>query len=63
MLDELGKEFGHELSRRRDLIRFGAYTTMSWLTHIPNGGYRKVYPIPLNAMSTSSLLEQNPGYY
>lgn len=63
MLDELGKEFVHELARRRNMIRFGAYTTMSWLTHVPNGEYRRVYPIPLNAMSTNSLLVQNEGYY
>ena len=61
--DELGKEFVHEFSRRRDMIRFGTYTTMSWLTHQPNGDYRKLYPIPLNAMSTNSLLVQNEGYY
>lgn len=62
MLDELGKEFVYEFSRRRDMIRFGAFTTMSWLTHVPNGNHRNIYPIPLNAMSTNNLLEQNPGY-
>lgn len=62
MLDELGKEFVYEFSRRRDMIRFGTYTTMSWLKHSPNGDYRNVYPIPLNAMSTNSLLVQNEGY-
>lgn len=63
MLDELGKEFVYEFSRRRDLVRFNAYTTMSWMKHMPNGDYRNIYPIPLNAMSTNSLLEQNEGYF
>lgn len=62
MLDELGKEFVYEFSRRRDMIRFGVFTTKSWLTHVPNGDHRNIYPIPLNAMSTNSLLVQNPGY-
>lgn len=62
MLDELGKEFVYEFSRRRDMIRFGTFTTMSWLTHVPNGNHRNIYPIPLSALSTNSLLVQNPGY-
>jgi starch-binding outer membrane protein, SusD/RagB family len=62
MLDELGKEFVYEFSRRRDMIRFGVFTSKSWLTHVPNGNHRNIYPIPLNAMSTNSLLVQNPGY-
>lgn len=63
MLDEWGKEVLYEFTRRRDLIRFNVYTTKSWLTHVPNGDYRKIFPIPLNAISTNSLLQQNEGYY
>lgn len=63
MLDEWGKEVLYEFNRRRDMIRFGVFTTKSWLTHVPNGDYRNIFPIPLNAIATNSLLEQNPGYY
>ena len=37
MLDELGWEFAQEGRRRQDLIRFGVFTTKSWLSHAPNG--------------------------
>jgi hypothetical protein len=62
MLDELGWEFAVEAHRRQDLIRFGVYTTKTWFNHTPNGEYRRIFPIPLNALNTNSNLEQNPGY-
>ncbi|WP_022826387.1 RagB/SusD family nutrient uptake outer membrane protein [Hymenobacter norwichensis] len=61
-LDELGWEFAAEGHRRQDMIRFGVYTTKSWLSHVPNGDYRKLMPIPQNELNTNSNLRQNPGY-
>lgn len=61
-LDELGWEFAWEAQRRRDLIRFGVFTTKSWLSHQPNGDYRTVFPIPQNVIDTNPNVEQNPNY-
>jgi len=62
MLDELGWEFAQEGRRRQDLIRFGVFTTKSWLSHSPNGAYRTLLPIPTSALQTNGNLKQNPGY-
>ena len=62
MLDELGWEFAAEGHRRQDMIRFGVFTTKSWLTHTPNGAYRTLMPIPQNVLNTNTNLKQNPGY-
>jgi hypothetical protein len=62
MLDELGWEFAQEGRRRQDLIRFGVFTTKSWLSHAPNGAYRSLLAIPTSALQTNSNLKQNPGY-
>lgn len=61
-LDELGYEFAAEFHRRQDLIRFGVYTTKSWLSHRPNGEHRRLFPIPQAAIETNPNLVQNPGY-
>jgi starch-binding outer membrane protein, SusD/RagB family len=61
-LDELGYEFAFEFHRRRDIIRFGVFTTKSWLSHKPNGLHRTVFPIPKRAIDTNVNLEQNPNY-
>ena len=60
--DELGYEFVYEFMRRRDMIRFGTYTTKSWLSHKPKGDYRKLFPIPQYALDANPNLKQNPGY-
>ena len=62
MLDELGWEFAQEGRRRQDLIRFGVFTTKSWLSHSPNGAYRTLLPLPTSAIQTNSNLKQNTGY-
>ncbi|MEO8885805.1 MAG: RagB/SusD family nutrient uptake outer membrane protein [Mucilaginibacter sp.] len=62
MLDELGWEFEQEGRRRQDMIRFGVFTTKSWLSHSPNGDYRALLPIPTSALNTNGNLKQNPGY-
>lgn len=61
-LDELGWEFAAEAHRRRDLIRFGVFTTKTWYNHTPNGDHRTIFAIPQFAMDTNSKLAQNPGY-
>ncbi|HKK47159.1 MAG TPA: RagB/SusD family nutrient uptake outer membrane protein [Balneolaceae bacterium] len=62
MLDELGWEFADEGHRRTDLIRFGVFSSRTWLNHKPQGDYTQLYPIPQNALNTNSNLQQNPGY-
>lgn len=44
------------------MIRFGIFTTKSWLSHKPNGDYRSLYPIPEQALTANPKLKQNPGY-
>jgi len=61
-LDELGWEFAQEGRRRQDMIRFGAFTTKSWLSHVPNGAYRSLLPIPRPELNKNSNLKQNDGY-
>jgi hypothetical protein len=61
-LDELGYEFFQEAHRRQDLIRFGVFTTKSWLSHEPHGDYRTLYPIPQVERNKNANLEQNFGY-
>jgi hypothetical protein len=62
MYDELGWEFAWELFRRRDAIRFGVYTTKSWLSHKPQGNHRTVFPLPEIVVTSNPNLEQNPNY-
>lgn len=61
-LDELGWEFAVEGHRRRDLIRFGVFTTKTWYNHTPNGEHREIFAIPQWVMDTNPNLTQNPGY-
>lgn len=61
-LDELGWEFNQEGRRRTDMIRFGAFTKKSWLSHSPNGDYRDLFPIPEGELQKNPNLSQNPGY-
>jgi hypothetical protein len=61
-LDELGWEFAAEARRRQDLIRFGVFTTKSWLSHEPNGDFRTIFPIPQTQLDKNYKLVQNPLY-
>lgn len=61
-LDELGWEFTQEGRRRQDMIRFGAYTTLTWFSHDASDETKNLFPIPKNQMLTNPNLEQNPGY-
>lgn len=62
LFDEYLREFCYEAHCRRDMIRFGVYTTKSWLSHEPNGDYRTVFPIPETALASNPNLVQNPNY-
>lgn len=62
-LDELGWEFDQEGHRRTDMIRFGAFTKKSWLSHAAtNNINRTLFPIPRTQLEKNSNLKQNPGY-
>jgi hypothetical protein len=61
-LDELGWEFTQEGRRRQDMIRFGVFTTRSWMSHDSSDANKNLYPIPNQARLTNSNLNQNPGY-
>lgn len=61
-LDELGWEFAMEGRRRTDLIRFGAYSTKSWLSHSPSDPKRILMPIPQQELNKNPKLKQNDGY-
>lgn len=62
LFDEWLREFAYECYSRRTMIRFGVFTTKSWLSHKPNGDYRILYPIPEQALTENPKLKQNPGY-
>lgn len=62
MLDEWGWEFAAEAKRRKQLIRFGVYTTKTWFNHTPNGDNKIIFPIPEDALENNPNLTQNPGY-
>ncbi len=62
LFDEYMHEFAYESHARRDMIRFGVFTTKSWLSHKPNGAYHTVFPIPERALTANPKLVQNPDY-
>ncbi|UWX62308.1 RagB/SusD family nutrient uptake outer membrane protein [Chryseobacterium oranimense] len=70
ILDERGRELGWEMTRRTDLIRYGRFTTGSylwpWKGGIKDGksveDFRNLYPIPAKDIIANPNLIQNPGY-
>ena len=70
LLDERGREFFYEAHRRTDLIRFGKFTTASyvwqWKGEVAQGravsDNFRVYPIPADDLGANQNLVQNPGY-
>ncbi|MBS1663236.1 MAG: RagB/SusD family nutrient uptake outer membrane protein [Bacteroidetes bacterium] len=63
ILTERGHEFFNEELRRRDLIRHGKLIDLAKARGVTNAAtFRELYPIPLGAMNSNSLLKQNPGY-
>jgi len=70
ILDERARELYWEGFRRTDLIRYGEFTTSTYLWPLKGGvangtsvgDYRNIYPIPDQDRSVNPNLKQNPGY-
>lgn len=60
MMDEWGWEFATEFRRRPLLNRFDVFTRKSWLSHLPSGVNKRIFPIPPNEVQQG--YRQNPGY-
>ena len=61
ILDERGRGLAFEMTRRKDLIRFGKFTE-AWEFKEASEPFRTLYPIPRPAIDANPKLEQNPGY-
>lgn len=70
ILDERSRELSWEYTRRTDLIRYGRFTSSSYLWPWKGGvkdgrgveEFRNLYPIPTNDLIANRNLIQNPGY-
>ncbi len=70
ILDERGREMMWEGQRRTDLIRYGLFTTntylWAWKGGVRNGAAvdpkYNIYPIPAIDLSSNPNLKQNTGY-
>ncbi|NQD72752.1 RagB/SusD family nutrient uptake outer membrane protein [Sphingobacterium shayense] len=70
VLEERSKELYWEAFRRTDLIRFGKYTSGSYLWPFKGGvaigkeveDYRTLFPLPAADLISNPNLVQNPGY-
>ena len=70
ILNERSKELYWEGQRRTDLVRFGKFTTASYLWPFKGnapagaavGAYRNIFPLPPNAIAVNPNLTQNPNY-
>ncbi len=70
ILDERARELYWEGFRRTDLIRYGKFTSDTYLWPWKGGvkggkgveDFRKIYPIPSSDVSANTNLKQNPGY-
>ena len=61
-LNERGREMFQETSRRTDLIRFGTYSSGTWWEKAASPAHKALYPIPFDAIQSSTGLSQNAGY-
>ena len=61
-LTERGREMFMESSRRRDQIRFGVWGDAWWEKAGGQSGHLEMMPIPLEQITASGDLTQNPGY-
>jgi hypothetical protein len=70
ILDERGRELFWEGFRRTDLIRFGQFTSSSYVWPFKGGvasgtgvaSYRNLMPLPQSDLSANPNLKQNTGY-
>lgn len=58
---ERAREFAWETWRRNDMIRFGRYEDR-WGLKTDNSTFKRIFPIPANAIQVNPKLVQNPGY-
>jgi hypothetical protein len=61
LLDERGREFYWESSRRMDLIRFGKFLE-SWQEKPEDDPKYLLFPIPNQQLAVNPNLKKNPGY-
>lgn len=61
-LNERGREMFQETSRRTDLIRFGTYSAGTWWEKAASPAHKALFPIPFDAIQSSTGLSQNAGY-
>ncbi len=70
LIDERSRELYWEAIRRTDLVRYGYYTSGSYVWQFKGGvkngtsvdEFRNIFPIPSTDMSVNVNLTQNPGY-
>lgn len=70
ILDERSRELSWEFTRRTDLIRYGKFTSASYLWPWKGGvkdgrgvqEFRNLFPIPAADITANRNLVQNPGY-
>jgi hypothetical protein len=70
ILDERARELFWEGFRRTDLVRYGLFTSSSYLWPFKGGAptgsgvpdYRNIMPIPASDLAANPNLKQNPGY-
>ena len=70
MIDEWCREFYFEGRRRSDLIRFGLFTSGSYVWDWKGGTYAgngvnanyNLYPIPFNELNSNPNMHQNDGF-
>ncbi|MBK8943990.1 MAG: RagB/SusD family nutrient uptake outer membrane protein [Ignavibacteriae bacterium] len=70
LLDERARELYWEAHRRTDLIRFGQFSDGNYVWEwkgktkegTATGGFRDLYPIPINDLNANPNLVQNEGY-
>jgi hypothetical protein len=58
---ERARELVYECWRRNDMIRFGKFEG-KWGFKTNTDTYRRILPIPTDAMKLNPMLVQNPGY-
>jgi hypothetical protein len=58
---ERSREFVYEGWHRNDMIRFGKFEG-KWGFKTNSDTYRRILPIPTDAMKLNPMLVQNPGY-
>jgi hypothetical protein len=62
LLDERGRELYWDGYRRTDQIRFGTFTSTTWVGKASTDKFRVLFPIPQTAYDSNPNLKQNPGY-